>query len=75
MQSEVVDIKSDYAYKELYIEAYNFYNKYLLNIEILYNDNLIKVYFPKLPHCDAFTQELRLKFTNNADRKNINTKI
>jgi hypothetical protein len=42
-------------YYESYYEALGFFRLKTLTIEVSFNDNLTRVYFPKLPICNKMT--------------------
>jgi hypothetical protein len=41
-----------------YYEAYEFYKKKTLSLEINVHGHLVKLYFPKIPLCNKITQKL-----------------
>jgi hypothetical protein len=56
-------------------EAYEFYKRYTLHIDILRDNVLYETYFPKLPRCDYLTEEMKIKFNTEVDRSTINSKV
>lgn len=44
-------------------------------VEIMLNDRLEVVYFPKPPHCHYLSREMRLNFVKTIDRSTTRTKV
>mmetsp|Transcript_11611 Transcript_11611/g.1728 ORF Transcript_11611/g.1728 Transcript_11611/m.1728 type:complete len:127 (+) Transcript_11611:845-1225(+) len=56
--------------------AYDFFEKYSGNVEVVFTDEQIyKVYFQLLPECLNLTNELKSKFDDRADRATDKTKL
>ena len=56
-------------------EAINFYSNNSLDIEILKDDIVFKVYCPKLSFFNGFDDKLKANFEDNADRTSDQTKL
>ena len=55
--------------------AIEFFKKNSLSIEILKDDEVFKVYCPKLQFFNAFDEKMKKKFDEKADRTSIQTKL
>jgi hypothetical protein len=60
---------------ETIIDAIDFYSENSLSIEILKDDEIFKVFCPKLQFFNAFDEKMRKDFDDNADRSTIQTKL
>ena len=56
-------------------EAMNFYFDHSLNIEILKDDTVFKVYCPKLSFFNGFDEKIKKNFEDNAKRTSAQTKL
>ena len=64
-----------YDYYDYLKEAMNFYLNNSLNIEILKDDIVFKVYCPKLSFFNGFDEKIRKNFEDNAKRNTVQTKL
>lgn len=60
---------------ENYKRAFEFFRGRTLHIEVLRDNNIYMLYFPKLPRCDYLTSDMILDFSEKVDRSNINSKV
>ena len=44
-------------------------------VEVMLEDRMEVVYFPKPPHCHYLSREMRLNFVKNIDRSSTRTKV
>lgn len=45
------------------------------SIDIIRDDNLYLIYFPKLPYCKQLPKDIKIDFHNNVDRTSSKTKL
>ena len=64
-----------YDHYDLLKEAMNFYSNNSLNIEILKDETIFKVYCPKLSFFNGFDENIRKNFEDNAKRTIVQTKL
>ena len=55
--------------------AIQFYQENSLNIEILKDDEVFKVYCPRLHFFNAFDEKMKKDFDDNADRESVQSKL
>lgn len=60
---------------ENYKRAFEFFRGRTLHIEVLRDNKIYMLYFPKLPRCDYLTSDMILDFSEKVDRSNINSKV
>lgn len=51
-----------------YYEAYEFYQKKSVSLEVNVFGNLVKIYFPKIPLCDKLTEKYEERLIQEAER-------
>ncbi|KAL4460004.1 hypothetical protein ABPG74_003530 [Tetrahymena malaccensis] len=61
--------------QELNQQALDFFKKYVCRIEILREEKLYPVYFPKLPYCEYLTDTTKDQFQEKVNRMSINSKL
>ena len=64
-----------FPYPEVIIKAIEFYADNSLNIEILKDNEVFKVYCPKLHFFNAFDEKMKKDFDDNADRESVQSKL
>ena len=72
LSKEQIESYDNYEYLK---EAMNFYSNNSLNIEILKDDIVFKVYCPKLSFFNGFDEKIRKNFEDNAKRSSTPTKL
>jgi hypothetical protein len=76
---ELPEIKESSDSNELlrknYEDAFNFFKGRTLHIEVLRDNNIYLIYFPKLPTCDYLTADMIKDFSNKVDRSTVNSKV
>ena len=60
---------------ETIINAFEFYTENSLNIEILKDNEVFKVYCPRLQFFNGFDEKMKKDFDDNADRTSLQTKL
>lgn len=58
-----------------YNSTFNFFDKYTGKIEVVFNGNIFRVYFPLPAEFKGLTPEIRAKFHRNVDRDTDQTKL
>ena len=58
-----------------YYTAYKFFKSKTISIEANVFGNLVKLYFPKLPLCEQFTDEFKERMIENAERISQDEKL
>ena len=69
------EIKRKAEKKENLKKAIEFFKEHTKQIEILRDDKIATVYFPKLPFCHKLPKDLKEKFHDEVNRKTTKSKL
>ena len=70
-----VNIPEDFFLKNSFYCAYSFFYDYTPNIEVIFNDHIMKFYVKLSPICKCLTEEMKEDFNSNVDRASTKNKI
>lgn len=61
--------------KQLTKKAISFFRENTCSIDIIRDNNLYQIYFPKLPYCKQLPKDVKSEFHNDVDRTSSKTKL
>ena len=73
--SKTIKINEDFLLTKSFARSYRFFFEYTPNIEINFNNEIIKYYVKLSPICKCLTNEMKEEFHANLDRSSTKSKI